>query len=144
MTCCESEMMQLPFLSNANNYIALFVLFGVLGWGIDTGYRSLEARRYTRGTYFPFFAPSYGMGGLIMVLSFQYLPGLWWMHVLMTWPMILLFEFLSGLFCVHILGRRYWDYSKNTGNVMGHICLLHATYWLLLTITMRALFGVFG
>ena len=119
-------------------YVLLFFLFGFLGWVIDTSYRSIQEGRYIAGTYFPFFAMVYAIGGMTLLLFFQST-----MHInilvqiLVAGVLMTLLELITGIFCIKILKKRLWDYSKNKWHYEGHIDLVHAFYWLLLAVVVR-------
>jgi len=125
------------------NYGLLFVVFGFVGWSIDTAYRSVLAKKYAHGTYIPFFAVSYGIGGSALVVLFQNLQAPAIVHIILGTILVTLIEFVAGIFCVAVLKRRLWDYSKNKLNFMGHIDALHAIYWLLLTALFWLVFPYF-
>ncbi|MBI4144618.1 putative ABC transporter permease [Candidatus Woesearchaeota archaeon] len=120
-------------------YLVFFIVFSFVGWVIDTGYRSAVDRRYAPGSIFPFFAPIYGFGGIILVILFNTSlnPAI---HVLIGGIAATTVELVGGMFCVKFLRRRLWDYSKNRWQYRGHIDALHTVCWFIVTAALRMLF----
>jgi len=118
-------------------YTILFLIFGFLGWGIDTGYRYLGHGEYQPATIIPFFASLYGIGGVITIglYKFTNIKVIW--QVLLGGIVITLTELFGGLFCTYVLGLQLWDYSQNRFNFLGQIDLLHAFYWFVLAAILR-------
>lgn len=121
------------------HYIVLFIIFSIIGWFIDSAYRSIIDKKGASRiiTYSFFSSPLYGIGGLSLVLLFTYLRTNFIIQILLATIILTFIEFLGGLFYTHIFKRRLWDYSKNRFNFLGHIDLLHSFYWLILSILMR-------
>jgi uncharacterized membrane protein len=125
------------------SYLTLFFLYSFVGWIIDSSYRSVEAKKYSSGSFLPFLAPIYGVAGVSLTLFFQWSSLSLFLDILLGTVLVVMIEFFGGIFCVCVFGRRYWDYSKETYNLLGHISLLHSVYWLLLVIGFRLLFPFF-
>ena len=122
-------------------YIALFLAFGAMGWILDTGYRTIEIKKYTTGTWLPYFALIYAVGGMILFFIFKNTAWSIWWQIIIGWILMILLEFFSGHLSVKILRRRFWDYRlKARWHLAGHIDALHSFYWLMLTILFRMLF----
>lgn len=126
------------------SYFILFIAFAVIGWAMDSAYRSIEERRWTSGTLVPFFSPIYGFGGLTLVMIFKYLQINFFVQVIVAAIALIVVELLGGLFCAHVLKRRLWDYSDSRYNFQGHIDLLHSFYWLVLSALMRIILAYAG
>jgi len=112
-------------------YICIFIIFSVVGWAIDTTYRSIAKRTYVSGRKYPF-SPIYGVGAVVLSIFYTYTQYTPIISVLIAGVLMVVVELAGGLFSEHVLGRRLWDYSKNRFNFMGHIDLLHSFFWLLL------------
>lgn len=121
-------------------YIGLFLFFGFLGWLFDTTYRSLHARKYSQGTWLPFFSLIYATGGIILVLIFKYLNLSAWRQIIIGWALMVLLEFFSGHIARKVLKRRLWDYTPARLDLFGHIDLLHSLYWLILVTIFHFIF----
>ena len=117
----------------------IFIAFGIIGWILDTLYRSATAGKYAPKTFVPYFSIVYAAGGALLyglhittnLSTAQY--------VIIGTLIATLMEFTAGVFCVEILEERYWDYSKNKYNLYGHIDLKHTTYWIVLITFLRIL-----
>ncbi len=117
-------------------YLFLFLAFSVIGWLIDSGYRSLMHKKWLRSGYFrgPF-CPIYGVGGLSLVVLFKHI-------AFMPYPILftvatialILVEFIGGILCEKILKVKLWDYSSSKYHLWGHVDLLHSLYWAMLAI----------
>ena len=117
-------------------YSLAFILFSVLGWGIDSVYRSIEDKRWINAGFFrgPI-CPIYGFAGLVLLSILDYFSTLtlFWSIILGTLAVILV-EYLGGVFTEKILHLKLWDYSLSRYHLNGHIDLLHSFYWLILVI----------
>lgn len=118
------------------NYIYLFVVTGILGWVIDSGYRSLLERKLISGGFLPIpFSPIYAFGALLIVLIHFFIQDF---HIIsrgiIYGAVLTFYEFISGFFILKIIGYRLWDYSENTLNILGHTDILHACYWIILAL----------
>lgn len=112
-------------------YLQLFFFFSLGGWIIDTGYRSIVAKKYDSGTLIPFVSPIYGFGAVILALLFHLTPSLPpTLQVAIGWILILALEFISGYLSIKLLNRRLWDYTPSKYDLLGHVDLTHALYWL--------------
>jgi len=111
--------------------IAYFFVYGFLGWIIDSGYRSLECKKWTRGGFsFLPFTPSYGLAAVILIFATPYvlpLPhGVQW---LILGVVFAAYEYACGHLSVLVMKRRLWDYTGHFLNLHGHTDFLHALYW---------------
>ncbi|HLC87401.1 MAG TPA: hypothetical protein VJH65_03960 [Candidatus Nanoarchaeia archaeon] len=52
---------------NLIDYIIAFLIFGVVGWAIDSSYRSIFMGRFVSGTHFKFFSVIYAIGSIILI-----------------------------------------------------------------------------
>ena len=118
----------------AVNLVIAFFTYGLIGWTMDTAYRSLEAGRYTRGGFSKApFSPIYGFGAL---LAIALAPGLrsWplWAGGLAYGLILGAYEYASGVVTVRLFRRRLWDYTGEFLNLGGHTSARTALGWGLL------------
>ena len=122
-------------------YFLNFITFGVLGWGIDTLYRSITERKYHPGTYIPFFSIIYATGGIALITFFRYstigIPA----EIIIGGTAMTTLELTGGILSTRILKKRLWNYSKNPFNFKGHIDLIHTLYWFMLTAALRLIYA---
>lgn len=113
-----------------------FLLYGVIGWTIDTGYRSFEARRFVRGGFSRYpFSPVYGFGALLAIsVSPLFRPWPIWAEGAAYALVMGAYEYASGAIVVAALKRRLWDYRRDRWNIGGHTSPFHACVWALLSL----------
>ncbi len=112
-----------------------FLVFGFIGWAIDSGYRSYMVKRLVHGGFFrgPI-CPIYGIGGLVLVSFFKIFADLpVWLLVLSAGLTMVLVEYVGGLYCEKVLQIKLWDYSKSKFNLGGYVDLIHFVYWMILS-----------
>lgn len=120
-----------------------FLLYGCIGWIIDSVYRSLKHRTWTPGGFsFLPFAPSYAVAAILLI---DYLGPLFFdLSLLLQWFVFGLifgfFEYICGHLSLIFVHRRLWDYSNGFMNIDGHTDLLHTVYWATLSIFVLHLF----
>ena len=113
----------------------------MIGWVIDSAYRSLVDRKWTNAGYFigPF-CPIYGFGGitlLFLVSGFEGYPffarcGIYFLAMTLV-------ELIGGFFSTHVLKVRLWDYSDAPFNLFGQVDILHSFYWVVLAVLFEGL-----
>jgi uncharacterized membrane protein len=117
-------------------YVIEFVLFSVIGWLIDSGYRSVVDKKWINAGYFKGpICPIYGFGALALIFFvkyFDFLPvgGM----LLLCWLALIVVEYVGGIFSEKVLGLKLWDYSEASYHLGGHIDVLHSFYWGILVV----------
>src|SRR3989344_3963524 len=119
--------------------LIVFIAFGIIGWILDTIYRSAAERKYAPKTFIPYFSILYAVGGSILYGLHVTTTLNSTAYVLIGTLIMTLMEFTAGVFCQNILGERYWDYSKNKYNIYGHIDAIHILLWITLITSLRIL-----
>jgi len=117
-----------------SEYVFLFVFFSFIGWILEAGFRSFNARAFVnpgflKGPYLPI----YGTGAVVLTICATYLEG----SSLPVKGLVYLFvttglEFITGFIfdgCLHI---PLWDYSKQRFRIKNYVCLQFSIYWLTL------------
>jgi uncharacterized membrane protein len=118
--------------------LILFIIGGIVGFIIDTTYRSVAELTFSHqgfatslfGFTFPFL-PIYGFGLVIIYLIHRFVKNIAYKAIFFGLSLALL-EFFGGMFTKLVLGTRLWDYSTNTLNILGHTDALHIIYWVVL------------
>lgn len=109
-----------------------FLFYGILGWIIDTGYRSLEASSYAPGTWIPFFSLVYPAGAFLVIkLNDEYhldAKPLWLRFVLFAFFCTIV-EYIGGLLSIQFLHERLWDYAQYDLNIHRLIEPWHTVAW---------------
>lgn len=109
-----------------------FIVYGLLGWLIDTTYRFIEAGMYAPGTWIPYFSLVYPAGAfLILKLNEEYhleMRPLWQRFVLFAFFCTIV-EYIGGLLGIQFLHQRLWDYSNYDLNIHRLIEPWHTVAW---------------
>ena len=113
------------------NYVLIFLVFSVVGWVIDTTYRSIAKGLYSPIRNYPF-SPVYGVGAVVLSIFYTHTPYSYLTSICVATVLMVLVELLGGIFSEKVLKKRLWNYSQNRFNFMGHIDLLHSFFWLML------------
>jgi len=117
-----------------SEYIFLFVFFSFIGWILEVGFRSFNARAFVnpgflRGPYLPI----YGMGALILTfcaahLQESSLPVKGLVYLFVTTGL----EFITGFIFDGCLHTPLWDYSGKRFRIKNYVCLQFSICWLIL------------
>ena len=121
-------------------YWRLFLIFGFLGWLIDTAYRSYIDKKYAPGTWLPCFGISYAIAGILVTTVFRYVPASAIVQIIIATLLSTLLELLGGILALAVLKRRLWDYRAHPYNFLGHIEVRHALYWVFIISCMRLVY----
>ncbi len=116
------------------------VIYAFMGWLLETVYASWEERRFVnRGFLSGPFCPIYGFGSLLMIVI---------LHPLINKPYHLfigavllasILEYLTGWLLEKVFDHKWWDYSNQSYNLQGRICLRYSIYWGILALFMLKL-----
>jgi len=126
-------------LSWLEQYVAYFLIYGLLGWIIDTMHDSFFNGHLILGGMFKSFllpipfAPIYGFGALLIISVKKIL---WdknpWLLMPIVGLMMTAVEYFGGVITLAVFGHRAWDYSNRFANFHGHIDLYHGILWMVL------------
>jgi uncharacterized membrane protein len=116
------------------DWFVLFLVCSVLGWIVESTYRSLLARRpIDSGVLGGPFIPIYGFGALLVeMVDTVFLSQHLGVKLALCIILCTLLEFLVSLFYETVFHLRLWDYSKMILNIHGRVCLLYSLFWGLL------------
>jgi len=119
-----------------NQLLSLFFLYSMMGWILETTYRSLSHKRfYNPGFLKGPIIPLYGNAGIFITLTAVFTrnePVL--VRLLVYFTAITVMEFITGEIMLRLFKRRYWDYTGNLLNLRGHICLPFSVAWAILSL----------
>lgn len=111
-----------------------FIVYSVLGWGMETVYCSVLERRFVpRGFLYGPLCPIYGVGVLMMICWFQPLMDRPVIFYLTATVCMSAWEYLVGWFLETTTHIKYWDYSMYRFHLRGRICLWVCLMWGLLS-----------
>lgn len=111
-----------------------FFFYSICGWGIETVYCSVKARRFIkRGFLHGPYCPIYGGGVLLMLFVFTPLArgggGRELLFFLVATLVLSTWEYLVGWFLELTTGVKYWDYSDFKFHLNGRITPVVCLCW---------------
>lgn len=110
--------------------LAYFIIYSVLGWIIESIYRSICERKVINTGFLKGpFCPIYGIGAVIMILFLQSFSSNIFLLFIISMLVLTLWEYIVAIILEKTFHIKYWDYSKNKFNFQGRICLLNSIYW---------------
>lgn len=106
-------------------YLAMFFIFAVVGWIIETTLVSIKSHKFiNRGFLVGPYCPIYGNGVvLIHLLLHDYFDGNPVTLVILIIVVCGILEFFTSYFMEKLFKTRWWDYSGRNLNLNGRICL---------------------
>lgn len=105
-----------------------FLVYSLFGWIIE-GLFNL----FTRGHFMkPNFLisplkPMYGIAAVLLIMLAPRLP--LWLFIVAAFVVPVTIEYLTAYLLLHYLHLQYWDYSNQSFQLSGFICLKFAIYW---------------
>ncbi len=112
-------------------FVQVVIIYGVLGWIIDTAYRSYLDHTFASGTIIPFFSIIYAMAAIALIWVDQYS-----LHEKPVWVKFLVFTFLAtlieyvgGVIGLQVFHERLWDYSYSSLHIGGFVEPAHSIAW---------------
>lgn len=111
-----------------------FLFFSVLGWAVETAYRSFSAKRFInpgllKGPYLIL----YGAAALILMFAVPLLQGFPLIVRAAAYMSVITgIELVSGIISRYFFQKRLWDYSNEKFNYRGYICLKFTVFWVLI------------
>lgn len=111
---------------NVSLLFVLFIIYSVLGWGVECVYCSFNQKRlcFDRGFLIGPYCPIYGSCALIMMLFLnKYLndPIVLFLFIIVIASLI---EYFTSLIMEKLFNVRWWDYSHLPFNIEGRVCLI--------------------
>lgn len=112
------------------HYFALFAIYSMMGWLIESIYMSICNKRVTnRGFARGPFCPIYGFGCIGGYLIFAPFKGQYLGIYIGGCIVATTFEFIVGKMMIKYLGELWWDYKDKPFNYKGIICLESTLAW---------------
>lgn len=124
---------------------SIFIVYSILGWGVDTFVRSIQAGHYVFMNILGIpFSPMYGCGALLVLWINRYIQQ-WQMYQQFVCYFLMLgtYEYFGGVLSEWLLGYRLWEYSHIPLNVHGHTDVFHAIAWAVLALCVVRVFHPF-
>lgn len=127
---------------NYLDMILYFSIYSFLGWSLETIYASKRAKKFiNRGFLTGFFCPIYGFGAVIIILSSQWVSNVCdnqfvslIVSIVLSVILVTVLEYITGYILDKTFNYKWWDYSKETANLHGYICVKYSVLWGLLAL----------
>ncbi|MBQ7638812.1 MAG: putative ABC transporter permease [Clostridia bacterium] len=127
-------------LTKILNYVLMFFLYSMIGWTVESTYRSLgetyRARKTTKekkiinsGFLFGPLCPIYGTGALVFDILLVPFKKYWWAVLILGMIFADIVEYVTSVLMEKLFHARWWDYTNEFMNLNGRICLKHTIYW---------------
>ncbi|MDR0964130.1 MAG: putative ABC transporter permease [Clostridium sp.] len=118
------------FGADVYHIIAIFVLYCMLGWLVESIYMSFCNRKITnRGFMVLPFCPIYGFGAVFGYAVLSPLKNNWILLYFAGAILATIFEFLVGKLMIRLFGKLWWDYNDKPFNYKGLLCLESTLAW---------------
>lgn len=118
-------------------WLLFFYIYCFFGWCFESAYVSIRKRQLVnRGFLKGPFLPIYGSGAIAVLLAalpFREMPVAVYFVGLTAATLL---ELVTGIVMESLFKVRYWDYSNQKFNFMGHICLSSSIAWGFFSIAM--------
>ena len=119
------------------DWLLFFYIYCFIGWCIESTFVSVKQKKFVnRGFMRGPFLPLYGSGAVLMLYVSIPVRN----HLLMTFLAgciaATVLEYITGVAMEALFKVRYWDYSDQSFNFQGHICLSSSIAWGFLTIAL--------
>ncbi len=111
--------------------VFLFAVYSFMGWIIEVVYRSAKQKKFINaGFLHGTFIPIYGFGAVfIIILEYLLQPFNVLVKILVYGFVLTVIEYVVGYLFEKIFKLKLWDYSENSFNIHGRICLLFSLFW---------------
>lgn len=113
------------------HYILYFLIYSLLGWGLETAYAFLINRRYMiRRTmlYLPL-CPVYGLGAVLLILTLKPVADNFLVVFCGGFLVASAAEYMTAFYTEQFLGVRLWDYRRLPANYNGRVCAGFSLCW---------------
>lgn len=118
-------------------WLLFFYIYCFFGWCFESTYVSLKKRKFVnRGFMNGPFLPIYGSGAIVVLFATIPFKGNNVLVYIVGALAATLLEFVTGVCMEALFKVRYWDYSNQKFNFMGHICLSSTIAWGFLSLGM--------
>lgn len=122
-------------------WLLFFYIYCFFGWCFESTYVSIKSRKFVnRGFMNGPFLPIYGTGAIVVLFVTIPLKGNEVLVYVCGALAATLLELVTGICMEALFKVRYWDYSNQKFNFMGHICLSSTIAWGFLSLAMVNVF----
>lgn len=117
--------------------ILYFSAYSFMGWIMETAYASTNQKKFiNRGFLIGPFTPIYGFGSILVLQSSKWVENIFentyistLMCIVFSTLLVTVLEFITGFVLEKIFNTKWWDYSDDSMNFKGYICLKYSLLW---------------
>jgi len=107
-----------------------FIIYSFMGWCIETVYATINKKEFVnRGFLHGPFCPIYGFGTLSIIVLLKPIESNYIFLFLGSVFLTSTIEYLTGYILENSFNSTWWDYSDNSYNLHGRICLTFSIIW---------------
>lgn len=107
-----------------------FFVYGFLGWCTEVAYATTKELRFVnRGFLNGPICPIYGVGVGVVVMFLEPVENNLILLYIVSTILVTLIEGLTGYLMDKIFHHKWWDYSNQSLNIGGYVCLLFSLVW---------------
>ena len=118
------------YVYTPGQWALLFFFYCFCGWVWESCYVSAKQRQWVnRGFLHGPLLPIYGSGAIIILFVTLPVADHFWLVYLLGMLAATALEYVVGAVMEQLFKVRYWDYTKQTCNLNGYICLTSSLAW---------------
>ena len=107
-----------------------FIIYSFMGWCIETVYATINKKEFVnRGFLNGPFCPIYGFGTLSIIILLKPIETNYIFLFLGSVFLTSTIEYITGYILENLFNSTWWDYSDNSYNLHGRICLSFSIIW---------------
>lgn len=121
-------------------YAFLFFIGSTFGWLLEVVFRKFFSKNNPKhiwvnpGFLIGPYLPLYGSGLVVLFIVSNLQITSLILKVVLMGALMTLIEYIVGIYCLKVNNERYWDYSKEWGNIEGVICPKFTLAWTILCV----------
>lgn len=117
-----------------------FLIYAFMGWCIETIYATLRKGKFVnRGFLNGPFCPIYGFGALILIVALNSVLNNILLLFVGAIVLTSVLEYITGFVLEKVFKGKWWDYSSESFNINGRVCLKFSVYWGVISVFMLRL-----
>lgn len=117
-------------ISNVFTLFYYFVIYSFMGWCVETVYATINKREFVnRGFLHGPFCPIYGFGTLSIIILLKPIETNYIFLFLGSVCLTSFIEYITGYILETAFNSTWWDYSDNSFNLHGRVCLSFSIIW---------------
>lgn len=127
---------------NFYNIAICFMLYSFIGWSLEVVYAAYKEKRFiNRGFLTAPICPIYGFGALLVLYADSLIKAKsipFYTGILLALVLATVLEYLTGYVLEKYLNIKAWDYSNESLNLHGRVCVKFSLFWGILAYILTA------